>query len=449
MSELMDYLKAAKSPYHVCDYAEKRLEAAGFDKLEITDGFELVPGGRYYCRPYPTVLFAFKTGEKITRGGMHIACAHTDSPTFRIKPSPEMGQRGGIKRVNVEPYGGSLKRTWFDRPLGVAGEVILKSGDPFAPKAVLFDSEQPWFIIPSLAPHMDREIEEKKLDVQKELIPVYEIEKDNKCDDSAPGDINKGVDDIRHDYVNTITGAIANKLGIDEGEILDYDLSLYLYEEPLLCGVNSEFLLSSRIDNVASVAALTEGLIGNTSNGVNAHGDNDISVIALFDNEEIGSRSKQGADSSVLNLLIDRIFESGLFKDISKTGAIASSSMLSVDGAHGVHPNYPEKADETARVFLGKGLVLKSSAAQRYVTDPYMGAVVAGICEENDIAFQRQANRSGAPGGQTLGPLVSSYLPIPAADLGVPMLAMHSAKETMCPSDYDALLHLSEIWLRV
>ncbi len=323
-------------------------------------------------------------------------------------------------------------RTWFDRGLGVAGIVYVKGENPYAPKPVLFDSEKPWFVIPSLAPHMDREAETKKIDPQKELIPLFSLSKE---DDGEEG--------------SSFISKIAEKLNVYADDILDFDLELYVCEEPVSCGSDDEFLLAPRIDNVASVAALVEGICAKDIKESSGRDVNDISLIALFDNEEIGSRSKQGADSNIVNLIIDRIFESGLFKGFSKNTAILRGRILSVDGAHAQHPNYPEKADETTKAFLGKGIVLKSSASQRYVTDPEMGAVLLSLCSENGINIQRQANRSGAPGGQTLGPIISSYLPIPAADIGIPMLAMHSSKETMCVRDYEDLLKLSALWLHV
>ncbi len=429
MNELVDYLKNAKSPYHVTEYVKEKLEKAGFTELKSEEAFELSEGGKYYCRPYPRALFAFRIPERAEKVGIRIACAHTDSPTFRVKPSPECASSAGIRKINVEPYGGSLKRTWFDRPLGLAGMIYIKGENAFAPKPVLFDSGEPWFIIPSLAPHMDREIEEKKLDPQKELLPAYALAKEGE----------NGGD-------SSLLSRIAEKAGIGKEDILDFDLELYLCEEPVICGPDKEFLLSPRIDNIASVAALTEGIMGGGAADTSGE-DSTISMIALFDNEEIGSRTKQGADSGILNFVIDRIFESKLFGDISKNSAIMRSRILSVDGAHAQHPNYPEKADETARALLGKGIVLKNSASQRYVTDPEMGAILLALCSGNGIMVQRQANRSGAPGGQTLGPIISSYLPVPAADLGIPMLAMHSSNETMCLKDYEALEKLMKVWL--
>ena len=206
---------------------------------------------------------------------------------------------------------------------------------------------------------------------------------------------------------------------------------------------NNTLLSAPRIDNIASCAALSESLIKGT------HKDSDISMIALFNNEEIGSRSKQGADSALLSWLLEKIFESALIKQyrLNYKDSVAKSMLLSVDGAHGVHPNYTEKSDITSQAILGNGFVVKTSSSQRYVTDSRATAIIISLCKENNIDVQRQANRSGAPGGQTLGPIVSSYLPVLAADIGIPMLAMHSARELISSKDYSSLCNFLNIWL--
>jgi len=304
---------------------------------------------------------------------------------------------------------------------------MLKSGDAFSPEEVIFDSESAWVYIPSLAPHMDREIEKKEVDVAKEMLPLISLDK---------------IDE------NSFAEYIANKLSKDlkkeicKEDILSYDLNLYDVTRAEYAGINKEFLISQRIDNIASVAALTDSII-------KSNPENHISLIALFDNEEIGSRTKQGADSEILNLVIQRICESDYLKDANADykDMLVNSMMLSVDGAHAVHPNYPEKADLTTTAVCGKGFVIKTSASQRYVSDSKMLAIIKAICEGNNIPYQVQANKSGTPGGQTLGPIASSYLPVPAADMGVPMLAMHSVREMMAERDFDSLLNFVELFL--
>ncbi len=414
--ELKEYLEQGVSPYHVVKTAKERLQAMGFRELQTGDMEVPEAGKGYFISPYDSAFFAFRVNPE--KQGMRIALAHTDSPSFLVKPNPEMPEKPYL-RINVEPYGGMLKRTWFDRPLGIAGRVILKNeADAFSPKEMYFDSESPWFVIPSLAPHLDHGIETEKIDEQKCLIPLYGIGEKESI---------------------SFLGKIAEKLSVKEEDILTYSLYLYNTDPAEKVGVQEDFLLAPRIDNIASVAALTEALIHTEMPEVC------LDLIACFDNEEIGSRSKQGADSELLKLVIE-----DLYRRMGKTEQIISeykdSMMLSVDGAHAVHPNFKEKSDVTAQVVPGGGVVLKSSASQRYVTDSKASAIIKGLCEKHKIPVQEQANRSGAPGGQTLGPIASSYLPVLAADIGIPMLAMHSARELAAGKDYDALYRLMTVF---
>ena len=397
--KLEDYLNKSHSPYHSVELAKSRLESSGYKAINM-NAIENLGPGKYYIPVYDTALFALNIPTSPTNS-MHIATAHTDFPTFKIKPVSAMSSIGNCKRINVEPYGGMLKRTWFDRPLGLAGAIWIRTDNPMSPERVVVDIDRPLFIIPSLAPHMDRDIESGKIDVSKELIPVYTLE-----------DSDYDLEDI-----------IAEETGCSKDDILSMDLSLFLCENAVSAGAKGEFILGPRIDNISSVAALTEVM-------ANARDNADyISIACLFDNEEIGSRTKQGADSNMLKLLLDQ-----LNIDYSR------SFMISVDGAHALHPNYPEKSDVTSNVELGRGFVIKTSAAQRYATDGKLIAIIRGICAKNNIPVQIQANKSGAPGGSTLGPIASAYVPVPTADIGVPMLSMHSTYETMAATDYDSLL---------
>ena len=415
--EIKEYINAGVSPFHAVLTVKQRLAGAGFKELALGEDGALERGNGYYISPYPSVIFAFRVNE--AKSGAHIALAHTDSPSFMIKPNPELPEQPYL-RLNVEPYGGMLKRTWFDRPLGVAGRVELRNReDIYAPIERLFDSREAWFIIPSLAPHLDHEIETAKIDAQKVLVPIYGLRKEKEY---------------------TFLQKLAEALGIEKEDVLSYTLYLYNLDEASEIGVEKELLSAPRIDNLASVAALTEGLIASESSMAC------LSMIACFDNEEIGSRSKQGADSELLKLVLADIYRR-LGRSEQLAGDHMRSFLLSVDGAHGVHPNYKEKSDVTAQVVLGGGVCLKSSASQRYVTDAKAAAIIKGICEQNGIALQEQANRSGAPGGQTLGPIASSYLPMIAADIGIPMLAMHSARELAATKDYEELCKLIKAFL--
>lgn len=411
IKDLFEYLNHDKSAYHAASYCEQVLCKEGFTQIFLNQKFDIKAGEKYYIKPYNSSLFAFVMPEKIE--SMRLAMAHTDFPTFKIKPVMNLRPRANCNLINVEPYGGSLKKTWFDRPLGIAGTVVVKTENVFNPKELLFDSEVPWVVIPSLAPHMDREIEKKEIDAAKEINPISALILD--------GDNNTEIIDL-----------IAKKLDVNKDDILSYDLNLYDVDEARLVGTNQDFIQAGKIDNMASCAVLTDVIANATSE------DNILRMIALFDNEEIGSRTKQGADSDILKWIITKIcLDSNQMKNESEIISMLSTSMmLSCDGAHAVHPNYTEKADTSTIAEIGKGVVIKTSSSQRYVTDAKSIGIIKGLCENNNIAYQLQANKSGSPGGSTLGPIISSYLPILAVDMGVPMLAMHSIKEMIAVKDY-------------
>lgn len=347
--------------------------------------------------------------------------------------------------LNIETYGGLLMKTWFDRPLGLAGKVVVKGSDAFHPEVRLYDSEKPVAIIPSLAPHLKRGDAETKLDPQKELIPVFGLWKK----------------DEPHSFLDEV----AEKLQIDKADILDYDLYLYNCDSCQMIGDSGVFT-SPRIDNVSSVSAILESLVrtGNKWKEEKAKGteaaladekiseadgsDMNLDIGVFFDNEEIGSLSKQGADSGLLRMITERILkDSGESRTIQEL--LPEIFLISLDVAHGTHPNYQEKSDPVNRVLLGNGVVLKSSASQRYVTDSEAAAVIQVLCEDEGIPFQRTVNKTGMPGGTTLGPIVSSYLPVKAVDMGMPVLAMHSACEMAHLSDYESMKRLLiAFWLK-
>ncbi len=407
---IYEYLEQSVTAYHGVSNVEKMLESEGFVKLNIGDRWEL-SRGKYYISPHPSVIYAFTIGSGINN--IRIGMAHTDSPCLKIKPNPQIKSDNYIS-LNVEPYGGLIKSTWFDRPLAMAGKVIVKGDDVYLPNTILYDSNEPLFIIPSLAPHMRKAGEEnKELDIQKELIPIASID-------------GKQIDE------NILKTYISNELDINTDCILDFDLFLYNNDKPTKIGLNKEFLSSPRLDNLVSVFNLTEAIIDSIR-------EDGINMIALFDNEEIGSRSKQGADSMYLRDIICKIFRSLNLDEDSMLSALNNGYMLSVDGAHGVHPNYTEKTDPTNHICLGDGIIIKTSASQRYITDSKDAAVVMGLCENAGVEYKKQVNRSGSPGGQTLGPIATSYLPIRGTDIGVAMLAMHSANELCAIRDIEAL----------
>ena len=276
-------------------------------------------------------------------------------------------------------------------------------------------SEQAVCIIPSLAPHLSKENKQQEIDVQRELIPIAGSYEDA---------------DFLSVYLEQV-------LQVQRNEILDYDLYLYNMEQPEETGIRGDLFTAPRIDNLASVAALLEAMEETVSSK-----HKNIAVAAMFDNEEIGSRSKQGADSVLLLQVLEKLGTALGIEESEWKAGIAKGFLLSLDGAQGYHPNYSDKSDPTNPVHLGKGVVIKTSASQRYVTDSEASAIIKKLCFYADIPWQQQVNRSGMPGGQTLGPMISSYLPILGADVGIPMLAMHSARELAAGGDYQALVKL-------
>lgn len=434
MKTLLRFLQNGKTQFHVAALAKEFLDAHNFTQVSDRENLAELAAGRYYLAPFSSIVIPFVKGGQSTQ--VRIACAHTDFPMLKVKPNPELKKLGYLQ-INVEPYGGLIKESWFDRPLGLAGKVICKSDSIFHPEVRLFDSEKPVAIIPNLAPHLKRGGKEGEPDVQKELIPIVDMvapAADSKYqpDTPSPKDIpvpaNNGTQQNNPDS-HFLLSYMAEKLNVHPEDILDFDLYLYICDVPTTVGINDAFVTSPRIDNISSVCAILEGL-------ADTEPCDTLCIGALFDNEEIGSRSKQGADSELLADIVKRLTTG------SQLSLIEDGFYLSVDVAHATHPNYSEKSDITNTVVLGKGAVLKSSASQRYVCDSEAGACIIDLCNTNGIALQRTVNRSGMPGGQTLGPIVSSYLPMRACDIGIPVLAMHSASELMHKDDYTALTAL-------
>lgn len=431
MSILFDLLNKGKSPIQVVEFAREYLEQKGFTPCGYQGSFTMEPGGKYYIEPFPTMFVALTVGKHFTERAttgltdksfdaageplVKVAMAHTDFPCFKLKSSPEYVTKGYLM-ANVEPYGGMIRSTWFDRPLGLAGKVVLASDNVYQPKVVSFDSGRSLFVIPSLAPHLDREASKgtREYDMQTEMQPIVGMLQE-KC--------NK--DGYLQEY-------LAKELQVKPEDILSYDLFLYNTDEVTKVGLEEELFLSPGIDNLASVAALVEGI-------ASCENEDGISVAVCYDNEEIGSRSKQGADSAMMARLLERVADAlQIAPDIWRS-IMTRGFLLSVDGAHALHPNYVSKGDITNEVLLGKGPVIKTSASQRYISDSQGTAVLMQLCMKHQIPYQVQVNRSGMPGGQTLGPIATSYLPWQGADLGVPMLAMHSANELASEEDWKSL----------
>lgn len=425
---LFDLLKKGVSPVQAVSACEERLEHAGFERLEYKEEWELETGGKYYVNHHDTTLFAFTVGKKWGAGmapQIRIAAAHTDFPCLRIKPSADV-LSGGYAQVNVEVYGGAILNTWLDRPLGIAGRVAVRSEDVFAPVVREFVSEKNLLTIPNLAIHMNREVNKGvELNKQTDMLPILGL----AVEDVLPAEQRKT------DYFLTF---LADELSVKKEDILDFELTIFCKEEPQYIGLKDDFISSPRLDNLNSCAALVSGII-------DAKRTEGLNMIALFDHEEIGSRSKQGAGSILLHDMLLRILKA-LGRGETSESDLYQSMILSVDVAHGLHPNQAGKMDITNKPVLGKGFCIKEASSQSYATDCEAIAIIQQICDEKKIPYQKFVNRSDMAGGGTLGSIASALLPVKTVDIGIPLLAMHSARELMGTADQQALKDLTEAY---
>lgn len=415
MEHLFDLLNKAVSPFACVEASMGRLADAGFEGLEYNQAWELKKGGKYMINHHGTTLFAFTVGSEFEEAGMlRLAAAHTDYPCMRIKPNADFVTEG-YAQINVEVYGSPILNTWFDRPLGVAGRVVLRSTNPFKPENKLYRSKKPVLIIPNLAIHMNREVNKGvEINRQVDLMPILEL--------------------LPKEQTSTeyFLSFLAEDMGVEKSDILDFELNTFCMEAPSYVGPKDSLLSAPRLDNQTSVEALLSAIInGNRADGVN--------LIALFDHEEIGSSSKQGAASILLHDMIIRIYTAlGLDKE-GIDRVIYDAMLLSVDVAHGLHPNKREKMDITNHPVLGAGFCIKQACAQSYATDSEAIAIVCQLCDKHEIPYQRFVNRSDVVGGGTLGSIASTLLPVKTVDIGIPLLSMHSVRELMGTSDMKAL----------
>lgn len=404
--ELIDFLYDSPTAFHAVENLRKELSNTGFEELKEEDKWNLKKGGRYFTTKNNSALVAFVVGNgEIENHGFKIVGAHTDSPTFRIKPACEMVVEGTYVRLNTEVYGGPILNTWLDRPLSVAGRVVLKGENILYPKNVLVNIKKPILIIPNLAIHMNREVNKGvELNAQRDTLPLLSLVNE---------ELEKG---------NYLLNAIAKELGVDAKEIIDFDLFLYEFEKGSIIGLNDEFISAGRLDDLqmvhAGIAALKEAPVTEGTN-----------VMVCFDNEEVGSSTKQGADSEMLANILERIALAFGKEREDFFRALSRSFLISGDNAHAVHPNNPDKHDPTNRPVINKGPVIKINANFAYTTDSDSSAVYEELCKSAQVPYQKFVNRSDVRGGSTIGPISSTHLNIRSIDIGNPTLAMHSIRE--------------------
>lgn len=404
----------AVSPYHTVAAAKVRLAAAGFEELSFGEAWEPVRGGSYYVSFYGSCLIAFRIGEEAEAAdGFRIGAAHGDFPGFRIKPRPELAKDGYV-RLNVEGYGGVNHMSWLDRPLSAAGKVVLRGKELFAPKVRLLDLKDTLFTIPNVAVHLQHEMNKgMELKKQSHMLPLFGV---------GGGDAGEGL----------FLRLLGERLDAAPEDILDYELNLYNAEEGCLIGQGGAFYQAPRLDDLTSVDALLYALAG----AKRARG---INVLALFDHEEVGSRTKQGAGSALFAGILEKLYRCLGFDAAAFSDALSASLMMSVDVAHALHPAYESHYDPVSKNVMGQGFSIKQACSQSYATDSEAIGIVQQICDAGGIPYQKFVNHSDERGGGTLGSIAVSFFPVRCVDIGVPVLAMHSARETMGTADQRAL----------
>lgn len=415
ISDLLQFLADSPCNFYAVKNVADKLEQSGFSELDTRKPWILKPGDKRFIIKNGTALFAFVVGSK-PEAGWKIISSHSDSPGFRIKPHPEMAVDNKILKLNTEVYGGPILYTWFDRPLSLAGRVVLRNdNDIMEPRTVLVKWDEPLLTIPHLAIHYNRQVNEgNPLSKQKDMLPVIALIND------------------KFEKENFILNLIAAKAGVKPEDILDFDLSLYDTSAPCLIGYHKEFISSGRIDDLmmvhSSLSAITE-----TADRPSEQ----TRVIAIFDNEETGSGTKQGAASPVLHNLLQRVNLALGGTPESFLRAIDNSFMISADNAHALHPNYPEKQDPTNHPVPGAGPVIKINANCKYMTDGLTASIFEGICRKAGVPVQRFVNHSDSAGGSTLGNILTSQIDLRGVDMGAAQWAMHSCRETAGTADVE------------
>lgn len=421
IKRLLSFLDASPVNFLAVKNIADTLLANGFRRVDPSQPLgEVKSGDRFFVTKNDSSVFAFRIGNKpIADAGFHMICAHCDSPTFRIKPNAEMLTEGGIVKLNTEVYGGPIMSTWFDRPLTLAGRVIVRGEDVMQPQTLLLHIKRPLLQISNLAIHFNRQVNDGvALSKQKDVLPLL-------------GQITSQLE-----AGNLLMNVILEELNSNAAgrelcakDILDFDL--YLADATPACtfGVHNEFISSGRLDDLSMCYAGLEALIASDTTDT-------TQVLALFDNEETGSQTKQGAGSPFLSFMLKRIALAQSNTEEAYYQAVERAFMISADNAHAWHPNYPEKYDPTNHPMLGGGPVIKFNAAQKYASDAVSAAVFAGLCEKAGVPCQRFVNHSDVAGGSTLGNILASSIPLRGVDVGNAILAMHSCRETGSVADH-------------
>ena len=405
---LKAFLNAAPSCYHAAEQVARELTAAGYRCLREEQTWQIEEGGKYFVMRGGASVIAFR----VPRGGFAgfmLAAAHSDFPTFKVREVAETASPGGTVRLAVEPYGGIVMRSWLDRPLSVAGRVTVREGGRIVTR--LINAARPLLVIPGVAIHMDREVNKgRELKANVDMLPLF------ACGEAG-----------------AFRALIAKEAGVEEADLLTTDLFLYPCQPAVSAGANEEFIVAPRLDDLQCVYGCLRGFLAAEESG-------SMPVLAVFHNEEVGSGTRQGADSTLLTDVLRRACTAMGRDEEGYLTAVANSFLVSADNAHAVHPAHPEYADPKEAPVLNGGVVVKYNAAQRYATDAVSDAVFRAVCEGAGVPVQRYSNRADLPGGSTLGNISTAHLSVHSVDIGLPQLAMHSACETAGARDTEYLV---------
>lgn len=398
--ELYNFLNKSVTEYHAAHNIVEILEKNGFTYLDPSTKWNLIPGGNYYTTKDQSSVIAFKMGQISSSNGFNIVASHLDSPNLKIKPNGVIA-KPNYTSLNTEVYGGPILSTWLDRALSIAGRVFVKTKKGIEVKLVNIDEDL--LVIPNVCIHLKKDSD---INPQRDLLPLVSISK--------------------YESVNEI---LEKKLGLNKDDIVSYDLSIYNRDTAKTIGVDKELFISPRIDNLECAYSTLLGFL-------ESNNPNKINVYAAFNNEEVGSMTKQGAQSTFLKEVLSRIVKD----EEAYYMMLANSFLVSADNAHAVHPNRPDLADPTNQVFMNKGIVIKHNSNQRYTTDALSNAFIKTVFDKANVSYQHYTNRSDQRGGSTLGSISTTQVSIPSVDIGLAQLAMHSALETAGVSDFDQMV---------
>ena len=413
--ELVSFIQKSPTAFHAVEQMRSLLKDNGYEELLEGRKWHIEPGHRYFVTRNNSSIIALNLGTQLDNYSFNVAASHSDSPTFKLKENAELEVRGKYTQLNTEGYGGMLCATWFDRPLSIAGRVLVKEGDSYITRLLKIDRDL--VLIPNVAIHMNRAVNDGfAYNKQVDLLPLF-------------GGTETKAGDLK--------ALIAKELNVNEEDICGEDLYLYNRMSPSIWGAHEEFISSPQLDDLQCAFTSLQGFLKGSN-------DQSINVFACFDNEEVGSGTKQGAASTFLYDVLHRINNALGKDDEDYYRALAASFMLSADNAHAVHPNHPEKTDVNNCVYMNEGVVVKSHAGQKYTSDGVSIAVFKGICEKAGVPVQFFANRSDVVGGSTLGNIAMAQVSMNSVDIGLPQLAMHSSYETVGIKDTYYMIQVME-----